>query len=48
MRCSRRGAIWAGLAADIVAAPENPLDDIQALGRISFVMKDGEVFKHSS
>lgn len=43
----QRGSIKAGLAADIVATPENPLDNIQALKRVSFVMKDGKVFKQS-
>ena len=32
-------------AADIIATPENPLDDIQGVRRVSFVMKDGNVFK---
>lgn len=40
-----RGEIKAGLAADIVAMPENPLENIQAVRKISFVMKDGSVFK---
>jgi imidazolonepropionase-like amidohydrolase len=40
-----RGAIKPGLAADIIATPENPLDDIQAVRKVSFVMKDGNVFK---
>ena len=43
----QRGAIKAGLAADIIATPENPLDSIQTLKRVSFVMKDGKVFKQS-
>ncbi len=33
------------MADDIVATPGNPLDDIRALKRVSFVMKDGKVFK---
>ena len=41
-----RGAIRPGLAADIIATPENPLDDIQAVRKVSFVMKDGSVFKN--
>ena len=41
-----RGKIEAGLAADIVATPENPLQDIMTLKRVSFVMKDGKVFKY--
>ncbi|HWT03277.1 MAG TPA: amidohydrolase family protein [Pyrinomonadaceae bacterium] len=40
-----RGAIKEGLAADIIATPENPLDDIQTLKQVSFVMKDGKVVK---
>jgi imidazolonepropionase-like amidohydrolase len=40
-----RGAIKPGLAADIIATPENPLDNIQAVRRVSFVMKDGAVFR---
>jgi imidazolonepropionase-like amidohydrolase len=40
-----RGAIRPGLAADIIAIPENPLDDIQAVRKVFFVMKDGSVFK---
>jgi len=40
-----RGAIKPGLAADIIAMPENPLENIQAVRKVSFVMKDGNVFK---
>ena len=40
-----RGAIKPGLAADIIAMPENPLDNIQAVRKVTFVMKDGSVFK---
>jgi imidazolonepropionase-like amidohydrolase len=36
-----RGSIREGLAADIIATPGNPLDDITALKRVAFVMKDG-------
>src|ERR1700674_4253843 len=41
-----RGAIRPGLAADIIATPENPLDNIQTVRKVSFVMKDGSVFKN--
>jgi imidazolonepropionase-like amidohydrolase len=41
-----RGPLKAGLAADLVAVPENPLEDITTLQRISFVMKDGVVVRH--
>ena len=34
-----------GKSADIIAMPENPLDNIQAVRKVSFVMKDGSVFK---
>ena len=43
---AERGAIAPGLAADIIALPGNPLDDILALRGVSFVMKDGVVFRH--
>jgi imidazolonepropionase-like amidohydrolase len=36
-----RGAIREGLAADIIATSGNPLDDIQALKLVVFVMKNG-------
>jgi imidazolonepropionase-like amidohydrolase len=38
-----RGALKAGMAADIVATREDPLRDINGLKRIDFVMKDGVV-----
>ncbi len=31
--------------ADIIATAQNPLDDINALRDVQFVMKDGNVFK---
>jgi len=40
-----RGALKPGLAADIIATPENPLDNINTLRKVSFVMKDGVVIK---
>jgi imidazolonepropionase-like amidohydrolase len=40
-----RGAIKPGLDADIIAMPENPLENIQAVRKVTFVMKDGNVFK---
>jgi imidazolonepropionase-like amidohydrolase len=36
------GAIREGMAADIVATPVNPLDNIDGLKKIDFVMKDGK------
>lgn len=43
-----RGSIRPGLAADLVASPGNPLEDIQTLKKITFVMKDGKVIKGGS
>lgn len=40
-----RGAIRESMAADIIATPENPLDNILTLKQVSFVMKDGKVLK---
>lgn len=40
-----RGAIKPGLFADIIATPENPLENILTLKQVSFVMKNGKVFK---
>ncbi|HEX9631065.1 MAG TPA: amidohydrolase family protein [Gemmatimonadales bacterium] len=40
-----RGPIRPGLAADLIAVPGNPLESIDALRTVVFVMKDGTVFK---
>ncbi|HCS47431.1 MAG TPA: hypothetical protein DIW61_03930 [Candidatus Aminicenantes bacterium] len=40
-----RGSIAKGMAADIIATPANPLENIQALRQVSFVMKAGRVVK---
>lgn len=40
-----RGPIKKGLAADFIAVTTNPLQDIDALRDVQFVMKDGQVFK---
>ena len=39
------GQIAVGRAADVIAVPGNPLEDITAMQRVSFVMKDGVVYK---
>ncbi|XXG97857.1 hypothetical protein Hte_004171 [Hypoxylon texense] len=44
--CGRRfGYLEKGFAADIVALEGNPLEDLGALRRVKFVMKDGAVYK---
>ena len=40
-----RGPIKPGYLADLIAVPGNPLDDVEALKTVQFVMKDGLVFK---
>ena len=40
-----RGTLAAGKLADIIAVPGNPLDDIKAMERVAFVMKDGVVVR---
>jgi imidazolonepropionase-like amidohydrolase len=41
------GVIAPGAYADIVAVPGDPLKDVQELSKVSFVMKDGKVFRKS-
>ena len=42
----RRGNIKPQMRADIIAVPENPLENILTLRDVKFVMKDGKVYKN--
>jgi imidazolonepropionase-like amidohydrolase len=42
------GSLSPGKIADVVAVPGNPLEDISLMRRVSFVMKDGMVYKLNS
>jgi imidazolonepropionase-like amidohydrolase len=35
-----------GFIADIIAVKGNPMNDITLLQNISFVMKEGKIYKH--
>jgi imidazolonepropionase-like amidohydrolase len=39
------GSLAAGKFADLVAVPGNPIDDISQMTKVSFVMKEGTVYK---
>ena len=41
----QRGPVAVGKAADLIALPANPLDDIETLRKVNFVMKDGKVIR---
>jgi imidazolonepropionase-like amidohydrolase len=40
-----QGVIEAGKRADVIAVPGNPVEDINAVLQVGFVMKDGQIFK---
>ncbi|MDZ7680181.1 MAG: amidohydrolase family protein [Fodinibius sp.] len=40
------GSIEADKTADIIAVPNNPLEDISTMENVSFVMKEGKIYKH--
>ena len=40
-----RGALRPGMKADLVATNGNPLEDIEVLKHVRFVMKDGKIVK---
>ena len=39
------GSLAAGKFADLIAVPGNPIDDISQLKQVSFVMKEGTIYK---
>jgi len=39
------GTIEPGMLADIVATDENPIKNIKTMEKVSFVMKDGVIYK---
>jgi len=41
----QRGPIAPGLAADIIAMLANPLEEIESLRKVNFVMKDGKIVR---
>ena len=45
---SRIGALAPGLQADLVAVDGNPLQDIETLRRVRFVMKGGSVYRNDA
>jgi imidazolonepropionase-like amidohydrolase len=40
-----RGTLRPGLAADIIATPGDPTEDVGALKQVNFVMKDGAIVR---
>lgn len=42
---NKQGPIAPGLAADMIAVPENPLKNIYILRKVDFVMKDGQIIR---
>jgi len=42
-----RGFLKVGMRADLIAVSENPLDKIETLENVGFVMKNGKVFKQT-
>ncbi|NVJ96925.1 MAG: amidohydrolase family protein [Alphaproteobacteria bacterium] len=45
---NKLGAIREGALADLVAVPGNPLEDISVTEKVSFVMKDGVIYRQDA
>ena len=45
---NKLGTITPGKLADIIAVPGDPLEDISVMQHVTFVMKDGKVYKKPS
>jgi imidazolonepropionase-like amidohydrolase len=43
----QRGFLKTGMRADIIAVSDNPLEKIETLKTVGFVMKNGKVFKQN-
>jgi imidazolonepropionase-like amidohydrolase len=41
------GSVSPGKLADLIAVPGNPLEDVSLMRRVSFVMKDGAIYKRA-
>ncbi len=39
------GTIEKGKIADIIAVDKNPIDDISTLENVTFIMKEGKIYK---
>lgn len=44
----RLGAVAPGAYADVIAVQGDPLQDVKALERIAFVMKDGKIYRNAA
>jgi imidazolonepropionase-like amidohydrolase len=42
----KAGVVEAGHSADVIAVDGNPLEDVRALTRVKFVMKEGKVYRN--
>jgi imidazolonepropionase-like amidohydrolase len=43
-----RGFLKEGMRADIIAVSDNPIEKINTLKNVGFVMKNGKLFKQNS